>query len=124
MHHRCIIGEFRDSGLSRGTNILTCCSSLCILEVRGWLFSSVASGMASETIATCMRHSRRPGMIGQHRHSTSCRVMLSMFKSSRTEYYFCLTKMCHKSMYVCMVTHIARAAWINRVRLPILHVVN
>ena len=34
--------------------------------------------------------------------------------------------LCHnrrKGMYVCMVTHIARV-WINRVRLPILHVVS
>ena len=28
------------------------------------------------------------------------------------------------SLYVCMVTHIAIVVWINRVRLPILHVVS
>ena len=46
-------------------------------------------------------------MIGQHRHSTSCRVILSMSKSSRrrVEYYFCLTKMCHNSKYGCMYGH-------------------
>ena len=27
-------------------------------------------------------------------------------------------------MYVCIVTHIARVIWINRVRLPVLHVVS
>ena len=41
---------------------------------------------------------------------TTCRYVCCM-------YYICI-------MYVCMVTHIARVAWINRVRLPILHVVS
>ena len=43
-------------------------------------------------------------MIGQHRHSTSCRVILSMFKSSRTEYYFCLHKNVSQD-YVCMYVY-------------------
>ena len=66
-----VIEGFRHLGLARGTIFLMYYSTLdflCILKEVG-KFSSVAIGMASETIATYM--ALRAGVIGQQRHSTS-----------------------------------------------------